>query len=228
MAKRSTEPVVLVDGDLQFGDVSVMLGLPPQNTVLDAAAAVQYGDMELVQTLASKDAATGLLVLPAPLEPMPTDALLPGEMVEHLRRAAGDRRPRRRRPAVGVQRLRARAHRGVRRRAARRQHGHPEHQEPEDRDADARPPGDRGPEAQARAEPREREGEARRQGDRAGARPQRELPDPRRHRGADLGERRPSRSSSTSRSRRCRVRSTASPSRCSARPSAPQEGPARK
>ena len=81
MAKRSTEPVVLVDGDLQFGDVSVMLGLPPQNTVLDAAAAVQYGDLELVQTLASKDAATGLLVLPAPLEPMPTDALLPGEMV---------------------------------------------------------------------------------------------------------------------------------------------------
>ena len=39
MAKRSPEPVVLVDGDLQFGDVSVMLGLPPQNTVLDAAAA---------------------------------------------------------------------------------------------------------------------------------------------------------------------------------------------
>ena len=71
MAKRSTEPVVLIDGDLQFGDVSVMLGLPPQNTVLDAAAAVQYGDMELVQTLATKDAATGLLVLPAPFEPMP-------------------------------------------------------------------------------------------------------------------------------------------------------------
>lgn len=81
MAKRSPEPVVLVDGDLQFGDVSVMLGLPPQNTVLDAAAAVQYGDMELVQTLAAKYDATGLLVLPAPLEPMPTDALLPGEMV---------------------------------------------------------------------------------------------------------------------------------------------------
>lgn len=81
MAKRSPDPVVLVDGDLQFGDVSVMLGLPPQNTVLDAAAAVQYGDMELVQTLASKHDATGLLVLPAPLEPMPTDALLPGEMV---------------------------------------------------------------------------------------------------------------------------------------------------
>ena len=46
---------MLVDGDLQFGDVSVMLGLQSQNTVLDAAAAVQYGDIELVQTLADKD-----------------------------------------------------------------------------------------------------------------------------------------------------------------------------
>ena len=81
MAKRSTEPVVLIDGDLQFGDVSVMLSLQSQNTVLDAAAAVQYGDLELVRTLADKDAATGLLVLPAPIESMPTDALLPSEMV---------------------------------------------------------------------------------------------------------------------------------------------------
>jgi pilus assembly protein CpaE len=81
MARRSSEPVILVDGDLQFGDVSVMLGINAQNTVLDAAAAVQYGDLELAQTLATKDAATGLLVLPAPIESMPTDALLPGEMV---------------------------------------------------------------------------------------------------------------------------------------------------
>jgi pilus assembly protein CpaE len=80
MAKRSPDPVVLVDGDLQFGDVSVMLGLPPQHTVLDAAAAAQYGDMELVQTLAARHS-SGLLVLPAPIEPMPTDTLLPGEMV---------------------------------------------------------------------------------------------------------------------------------------------------
>jgi len=81
MAQHSTKPVVLVDGDLQFGDVSVMLGLPPQNTVLDAAAAAQYGDMELVQTLPVKHDASGLLVLPAPTDPMPTDAMLPGEMV---------------------------------------------------------------------------------------------------------------------------------------------------
>ncbi len=84
MAKRSADPVVLVDGDLQFGDVSVMLGLPPQHTVLDAAAAAQYGDMELVQSLAARHD-SGLLVLPAPIEPMPTDALLPGEMVNICR-----------------------------------------------------------------------------------------------------------------------------------------------
>jgi pilus assembly protein CpaE len=80
MAARSDEAVVLVDGDLQFGDVSVMLGLPPQHTVLDAAAAAQYGDMELVQTLPARHE-SGLLVLPAPIEAMPTDAMLPGEMV---------------------------------------------------------------------------------------------------------------------------------------------------
>jgi len=81
MAKRSGEPVVLVDGDLQFGDVSVMLGLPPQHTVLDAAAAAQYGDMELVRTLPTRHHQSGVLALPAPLEPMPADALLPSEMV---------------------------------------------------------------------------------------------------------------------------------------------------
>jgi pilus assembly protein CpaE len=81
LAARSERPVVLVDGDLQFGDVSVMLGLPPQNTVLDAAAAAQYGDMELVQTLPSLHEASGIRVLPAPLEPMQTEAMLPGEMV---------------------------------------------------------------------------------------------------------------------------------------------------
>jgi pilus assembly protein CpaE len=81
MAARSEDPVVLVDADLQYGDVAVMLGLAPQNTVLDAAAAAQYGDLELVQTLANRHERTGLLVLPAPIESMPTDAMLPGEMV---------------------------------------------------------------------------------------------------------------------------------------------------
>ena len=192
MAKRSSEPVVLIDGDLQFGDVSVMLSLQSQNTVLDAAAAVQYGDMELVQTLADKDPATGLLVLPAPIESMPTDALLPGEMVNicaALQAIAGhvviDL------PSVfneyvlaiieasddvllvgsmdipSIKNLKI----GMQQLDLQR---------------------DRRPEAEAGPEPRQRQGQARRQGDRARARHERGLPDPRRHRDADLGERRPS------------------------------------
>ena len=69
-----------------------------------------------------------------------------------------------------------------------------------------------GLEAQARAQPREREGEARREGDRARARSQRELPGARRHRGADLGERGCARGHRRSEVRRCRGPSTASPS----------------
>jgi pilus assembly protein CpaE len=82
MAKKSNRPVALVDADLQFGDVSVMLGVPPQHTVLDAAAAVQYGDTEMVQTLLTRHQASGLGVLPAPVEPAPADAVLPGELVK--------------------------------------------------------------------------------------------------------------------------------------------------
>ena len=81
MAKRSTEPVVLVDGDLQFGDVSVMLGLPPQNTVARRRGRGAVRRPRAGADAGRQDPATGLLVLPAPVEPMPTDALLPGEMV---------------------------------------------------------------------------------------------------------------------------------------------------
>lgn len=69
MARRSSEAVALVDADLQFGDVAVMLGLPPQNTVLDAAASTQFGDSELLRGLLARHD-SGLLVLPAPTEPM--------------------------------------------------------------------------------------------------------------------------------------------------------------
>ena len=190
MAKRSPDPVVLVDGDLQFGDVSVMLGLPPQSTVLDAAAAVQYGDMELVQTLATKHETTGLLVLPAPLDPMPTDALLPGEMVNicaalqsiaghvvvdlpsvfndyvlALIEAADDVL------LVGSMDIPSIKNLKIGMQSL-------------DLQAIA------GPKLKLVLNHAEREGEARRQGDRAGARPQRQLPGARRHLGADLGERR--------------------------------------
>src|SRR4051795_8131543 len=36
LARRSTRPVILVDADLQFGDIAVMLKLAPQHTIVDA------------------------------------------------------------------------------------------------------------------------------------------------------------------------------------------------
>lgn len=79
MARRIDDPVTLMDSDLQFGDVSVMLGLPPDHTVLDAAAAIQYADPELMRNLVTR-ADSGLLVLPAPSEPALAAAIPPEDM----------------------------------------------------------------------------------------------------------------------------------------------------
>jgi pilus assembly protein CpaE len=89
LAHRTNERVVLVDADVNFGDVAVLLGLPPQQTVLDAIAAAQYGDGEMVRTMLARHQASGLLVLPAPTEPMLAGGLLPNEMVEVCRVLAG-------------------------------------------------------------------------------------------------------------------------------------------
>lgn len=80
MARRSHERVVLVDGDLQFGDVAVLLGIPPQHTVLDAAASAQFADVELLRAMLARHE-SGLFVLPAPTEPVLGAQMPPDEMV---------------------------------------------------------------------------------------------------------------------------------------------------
>ena len=81
MAHRSDERVALVDADLAFGDVAVLLGIPPQQTVLDALGAAQYGDTELVRSMLTCHKPSGLLVLPAPTEPMLDGSVDPAELV---------------------------------------------------------------------------------------------------------------------------------------------------
>jgi len=81
LAHRTDQKVALVDADVNFGDVAVLLGLPPQQTVLDAVAAAQYGDVELVHSMLSRHRSSGLLVLPAPTEPMLAGGVLPAELV---------------------------------------------------------------------------------------------------------------------------------------------------
>jgi len=80
LARRTPERVALVDADLQFGDVAVMLGLPPQHTVTDAAASLQFADPELMRNLLARHE-SGLYVLPAPTEPILGTSLPRAELV---------------------------------------------------------------------------------------------------------------------------------------------------
>ena len=79
MARKVDDAVSLMDADLQFGDISVMLGIPPDHTVLDAAASIQYSDPELMRNLVTR-LDSGLLVLPAPSEPTMAAAVPPEDM----------------------------------------------------------------------------------------------------------------------------------------------------
>ena len=82
LAMRSDRPVCLVDADLQFGDVSVMLKLAPQHTIVDAVASIDRLDTSLLQSLLTLHPASGLYVLAAPLEPAFADQIGAAEMVK--------------------------------------------------------------------------------------------------------------------------------------------------
>ena len=81
LAQRSNEPVCLVDADLQFGDVAVMLKLTPHHTIVDAVGSLDRLDAALLESLLVTHEPSGLKVLPAPLEPAFADQVGAGEMV---------------------------------------------------------------------------------------------------------------------------------------------------
>lgn len=84
LAKRTTRPVVLVDADLQFGDISVMLKLAPHHTVVDAVASLDRLDASLLQNLLTKHEPSGMYILAAPLEPQYADQISAQEMSQIL------------------------------------------------------------------------------------------------------------------------------------------------
>lgn len=69
LAQRSSGMVALVDADLQFGDIAVMLKTKLEHTIVDAAAAGDRLDSLLLQSLMFRHEPSGLMVLPAPIEP---------------------------------------------------------------------------------------------------------------------------------------------------------------
>jgi pilus assembly protein CpaE len=81
LARRCDKPVVLIDADLQFGDIAVMLKLAPQHTIVDAVSALERLDSALLQNLLARHEPSGLYVLPAPLEPAFADQIGAAEMM---------------------------------------------------------------------------------------------------------------------------------------------------
>jgi pilus assembly protein CpaE len=81
LARQTSAPVALVDADLQFGDVAVMMKLTPQHTIVDAVAAIHRLDPQLLQSLLVRHEPSGLYVLPAPVEPAFADQVSGADMV---------------------------------------------------------------------------------------------------------------------------------------------------
>ena len=75
LARRTIQPVVLVDADLQFGDAALMLQLQPAHTILEAVHAGDRLDASLLESLMLRHPASGLLVLAAPTEPNSADQI---------------------------------------------------------------------------------------------------------------------------------------------------------
>jgi pilus assembly protein CpaE len=75
LAKRTIQPVVLVDADLQFGDVALMLQLQPTHTIAEAVQAGERLDGSMLENLLLRHPPSGLLVLAAPTEPSSADQI---------------------------------------------------------------------------------------------------------------------------------------------------------
>jgi pilus assembly protein CpaE len=62
-------PVALVDGNLQFGDVTVFLNEQVRNSILDLAPRADELDAEIVESVMMTHAASGVKILAAPARP---------------------------------------------------------------------------------------------------------------------------------------------------------------
>ena len=84
LIRRTGEPVVVVDLDLQFGDVAVMLRLQPRHTIADALGAGDLLDEALLRTFLARHDKSGIFVLPAPISPSEADLASPTPMLRVL------------------------------------------------------------------------------------------------------------------------------------------------
>jgi len=66
---KNATPVILVDGNMQFGDISVFLNQQSKNSVADLAPRADELDPEIIEEVVIEHTATGMKVLTAPARP---------------------------------------------------------------------------------------------------------------------------------------------------------------
>jgi pilus assembly protein CpaE len=84
LARRTDQPVCLIDCDLQFADDAVMLKLVPQHSIVDAVASIARLDVPLLRSLMIKHDGSGLLVLAGPTEPAFADQISADDVIRIL------------------------------------------------------------------------------------------------------------------------------------------------
>jgi len=74
--------VVIVDGNLQFGDVSIFLNLRPRNNLLDLTPRAKELDAEIIEEVLITDERSGVQLLAAPDEPLYFDNVNSSEFAD--------------------------------------------------------------------------------------------------------------------------------------------------
>ena len=83
MMSGAPERVVIMDADLQFGDICISLQVEPQHTIVDAARDIDKLDEPLLDSLLATHV-SGMRVLSAPLEPSLADEVSTQVVVKTL------------------------------------------------------------------------------------------------------------------------------------------------
>ncbi|HEX2043415.1 MAG TPA: P-loop NTPase [Acidimicrobiales bacterium] len=81
LAQATGGSAALVDADLQFGDAAIMLNVSPERTIVDVMAVIRRLDPDMLRDLLLRHDPSGLLVLPAPVEPAFADQVGAADLV---------------------------------------------------------------------------------------------------------------------------------------------------
>jgi MinD-like ATPase involved in chromosome partitioning or flagellar assembly/DNA-binding NarL/FixJ family response regulator len=87
LAKETGAKVALVDLDLQFGDIGVLLNLPMTQSISDVVESIDVADADFISAVMSEGPA-GISVLPAATSPELADLVTP----EHVQKILGELR----------------------------------------------------------------------------------------------------------------------------------------